>query len=89
MTPFKHAGESSRSSKLICKQTSCYFNGLILVNHGTFRKMSIIEIKIFINSHCANIDPKIFFINYAHYIHFWFKFWLYKKSCEISDNSSA
>ena len=62
MSRFKHAGESSTSSKLICKQTSCCFYGLILVNNGTYRKMSIIELKISINSHCANIDPKIFFI---------------------------
>ena len=40
--------------------------GLILVNNRTFRKMSIIEIKIFINSHGANINPKIFFICALH-----------------------
>ena len=68
MTRFKHAGESSTSSKLICKQTRCYVYGLILVNYGTFRKMSIIEIKIFITSHCANFDPTIFFISAISYI---------------------
>ena len=38
----------------------------LIFNNGTFRKMSIIEIKIFINSHCANVDLKIFFICALH-----------------------
>ena len=88
MTRFKHGGESSTSSKLICKQTRCYFYGLILVNYGTFRKMSIIEIKIFITSHCANFDPTIFFISAFHTFLVQILV-IPKKNCEISDNSSA
>ena len=53
-----------RSVKMIDGSEKRYC--LILVNNGTFRKMSIIEMKIFINSHCANIDPKIFFICALH-----------------------
>ena len=57
--------------------------GLMLVNNGTFRKMSIIEIKTFINSHCANIDPKIFFHMRITYIS-GTNSGLYKKRCEIT-----
>ena len=49
--------------------------------------MSIIEIKIFTTSHCANFDPT-FFISAFHTFLIQILV-IQKKNCEISDNSSA